>query len=248
MALPYKQILTIAKIGPFEISTWGLLVVLGFLAALFIIVKEAKRRGLGVEEVYDLGLYSFIGGIIGARIGWLLSFGKEIGFIEGLKLWNGGMVWHGGLLGGGFASYIYLQVKKLNFWKYADLFAVGLPLGHAVGRFGCHLIGDHIGKVTSLPWAINLGGTLTHPVSLYETIGLLVIFGIIFSLRKRQMFGGALFSIYVMSYAAFRFFNDFLRAGDPVYLGLTVAQYTSILLLILFGSFIYYKKNGEKNN
>jgi len=151
------------------------------------------------------------------------------------------MVWHGGLLGALLTTFTYVKIKQLNFWRYVDILAVGAPLGHAIGRLGCHLIGDHVGKVTSLPWGINLGGAITHPVSLYEVIGLLGIFALVFSLRKKQMFRGALFSIYIISYAVFRFFNDFLRT-DPTYLGLTIAQYTSIILITLFGLFIYYKK------
>jgi len=245
MVLPYQQFFTLAKIGPFEITTWGFFVVLGFLIGLYFIINEAKRNQLNIDFVYSLGLAILLGGIIGGRVGWLLTVSDSAGFIEAFKIWNGGMIWHGGLLGGLICFLGYAAIKKIDVWRYLDVFAIGLPLGHAIGRIGCHLIGDHVGKLTTMPWGIVLGGGITHPVSLYEVLGLFAVFLLVLKLNKKNLAKGVLFSSYVMMYAVFRFFNDFLRI-DPTYFGLTIAQYTSIVLLILFGLFAYQKIKRKK--
>lgn len=242
MVLPYQPIITLFEIGPFNITSWGLMVVLGFLVGLWIIQREGKRRGLDTDNIYDLALYILVGGILGARLGWFITEGLGSGFAQLFKIWDGGMVWHGGILGALLAAFIYIKIKKLNFWKYIDVVAIGVPLGHAIGRIGCYLAGYHLGKETTVPWAVNYMGQLLHPIPLYEIIALLGIFGLMFSLRKKKFFDGALFSIYILSYAVIRFFLDFLRA-DPTYFGLTVAQYTSIVLIIIFSIFLYNKKD-----
>lgn len=234
MVLPYQQIFTFAKIGPFTFAAWGTMVALGFLAVLWIISREAQKRGADSDRVYELFLSVFIGGILGARIGWLLTEGWGIGFFDALKIWHGGMIWHGGFIGAFLAFYGYSKWKKLDLWKHADLFAIGIPLGHAIGRIGCHLIGDHVGKQTALPWGINLGGAITHPISLYEMIALFAIFGIVYKLKDQKKFDGWLFSIYILSYASIRFLLDFLRV-DPTYGGLTIAQYVSLGLIVASG-------------
>ena len=186
MVLPYKQIITLADVGSFHIATWGFLVVIGFLLGLWVISKEAKRRGINFEHIYSLALWLLVGGILGARIGWILTEGWGVSFYEALKFTDGGMIWHGGLLGGLSAFYIYSRFKKINFLSYLDVFALGIPLGQAIGRLGCHFIGDHIGRPTSLPWGIELGGGITHPVSLYESIALLVIFFLLYQHLSNQ--------------------------------------------------------------
>jgi len=248
MVLPYQQILTIAKFGPFEITSWGLMAVIGFLAAFWIISREGKIRKLDSETIFSLMTLILIGGIIGSRLVWLLTEAGGITFLEVFEIWNGGMTWYGGFIGAAIAAYAYLRYKKAHIWKYLDVIAIGLPLGQAIGRIGCYLVGDHIGKQTILPWGINLpsAGGITHPIALYEIIALLGIFFIVLKESKKSQkrrFDGWLFSLYVMSYSFARFFMDFLRT-DPTYFGLTIAQYISLALLIGFWIFAWMR--GKK--
>lgn len=246
MVLPYHQILTIAQIGPFTITIWGLMAVIGFLAAFGIILWEGKRRKLDRETICTLMTLALIGGILGSRLVWLLTEASGITFIDAFKIWNGGMTWYGGFIGAAIAAYAYLRYKKVHVLKYLDLIAIGLPLGQAIGRVGCYLVGDHIGKQTILPWGINLpsAGGITHPIALYEIIALLGIFFIVLGESKKRRFDGWLLSLYVISYSFVRFFMDFLRA-DPTYFGLTIAQYVSIALFIGFGIFAWAR--GKEN-
>jgi len=242
--MPYAQIIDVASIGPFKITAWGLMVVLGFFLALWAIYSEAIRKKMNGEIVIDLLTWIFIGGIIGGRIGWLITEAHGISFADALKIWNGGMVWYGGFLGGLLAAYLYMGIKKIHFGKYFDLIAVGLPLGQAIGRIGCHLIGDHIGKQTMLPWGINLpsAGGITHPVSLYESLALLGIFFFIRDMSRhgKKRFDGWLFCIYLLLYGIARFLIDFLKV-DAAYLGLTIAQYVSLALIAASLITIYFK-------
>lgn len=242
--IPYRTFSTLFSIGPFHIEPWGLMAALGFLAALWIIAREAKKRALDMNDAYGIALSMLIGGILGGRIGWILTEAPKSSFIDYLKIWNGGLISYGAIIGGFLLAYAFMRYKKLDSWKYLDVFAIGLPLGMALCRVGCYLIGDHVGKATTMPWAIPLNG-MTHPVVLYEIILLLGIFSLMLYLKNKGLKSGSLFSIYIIAYSFGRFFIDFFRT-DPTYYGLTIAQYTSMALFITFLYVVYRIKRGIK--
>ncbi len=150
------------------------------------------------------------------------------------------MIWSSGLLLSLISSYIYLKKNKLDILKYLDVFAIAVPLGHAIARIGCYLIGDHIGKLTNVPWAISLNGS-THPVVLYEIILLLSIFLVLYNLKDKNLEKGSLFAIYLLSYSLGRFVIDFFRT-DPLYYGLTIAQYFCIIMFLTMIIFVSLRK------
>ena len=238
--IPYKTFGELFSIGPYHVQTWGFMVAIGFLAGLFVSVWQAKRKKLDIDQVYYLSFAMLIGGILGARIGWILTEAPaNLSFIDYFKVWNGGMILYGGMIGALLFFCIYAFYKKLSTWKYLDFFALGLPLGMAIGRVGCYLIGDHVGKPTLLPWAILMNGQLTHPVILYEIILLLGIFILMMCLKNKKLPDGRLFLLFLLSYSAGRFIIDFFRI-DPTYHGLTIAQYASMAFIIL--SIILWRK------
>ncbi|MBU2523071.1 MAG: prolipoprotein diacylglyceryl transferase [Nanoarchaeota archaeon] len=240
--IPYKTFGELFSIGSFHVQAWGLMVAIGFLIGLFVITLEAKRRKLNLDSIYALVLFLFIGGVLGARIGWILTEApSNLSFMDYLNIWNGGMVSFGGLIGGLIFMAIYAYYKKLNMLTYLDVFAIGIPLGHAIGRVGCYLIGDHLGKETVMPWAILMNGQLTHPIILYEIILLLGIFALMIYMKNKKLPKGSLFMTYLASYSVGRFFIDFFRV-DPTYLGLTIAQYACIAFIILSGILLWRKK------
>ncbi len=244
MAFPDPHYPIIAMFGPFTVTTWGFFVALGFLAGLFFIAKEAKRRGLDIDEVYTFALISIVAGLLGARIGWIITEGWGINFREALRFWGGGLIWHGGIIGALLGTYAYAVFKKINFLKYADVFAIGIPLGHAIGRIGCFFGDYHLGRVTEVPWAILVNGEPRHPVTLYELIFLVPLFLILWKIRKKEKFDGWMLGIYILSYAAIRFLLDFFRT-DPTYLGLTVAQYVSVFAVAAAGLFLFINRKGK---
>lgn len=243
--IPYKTFTEpILDLGFFQIQPWGLMVSLGFLIGLWIVSREAKKRGFNVNNIYSLALSFFIGGVLGARIGWILTEAPEnIDFFNSLAIWNGGMISFGGLIGALILFTVVAYYKKIDLMKHLDIFAIGIPLGMAIGRIGCYLIGDHLGKATLLPWAILHYGQLTHPITLYEIIALFIIFGIIYRIKDNKYFDGALFLAFMAMYSFFRFFKDFLST-DMTYYGLTIAQYISLTVLIVSG-FVMYKRRKK---
>jgi len=244
--IPYTQMTgPLFSIGPFHVMPWGFFVALGFLMGLALILFWGKRKNLDADHIYGIALFMLLGGIIGARLLWALTEAPSgLSFLGYLNIWSGGMDWTGGFIGGFLAVWGYLKWKKLDVLKYLDVLALGLPLGMAIGRVGCYLIGDHLGKGTVFPWAILLYGQLTHPIALYEIILDLAILALIINLNKKNLKEGMLFSIFVMSYSFGRFFIDFFRV-DPTYFGLTVAQYFCLAFLIIFG-FIIWKIGKQK--
>jgi len=239
--IPYKTFPTI-DLGFFSIYTWGLFVAIGFLVGIFLALREARKRKIDTKIIYDLSFYMILGGIIGGRIGYILSHLNEFAdFFEVFRVWHGGMSFFGGFVFATLFSYIYTKRHKSNFWKYADIFAVPLVIGHAVARIGCYLTGQHLGSVTNLPWAIYYEGALRHPIPAYEFIALLFIASILIYIKRFKLREGVLISSAVIMYSVIRFFLTFLRMDDPTFFGLTGSQYAALALIIIFGYFIYDK-------
>ncbi len=229
--------------GVLPIQLWGVFVALGFLTGFFLAQREGIRKGLDKDSFSDLFVYIFLGSIIGARI-WFVLFYWPVGeprtLLNMLALWHGGMAFFGGFLGALIGGYLFVQKRNASFWQYADAVAPGLVAGHAIGRIGCYITGLHIGKETTLPWALHilngpLQGQLRHPVVLYEFLYLLLIFGILWTMRTRWTKQGTLCAAYAVLYGSARFVNDFFRDAvtDPLYWGLTGTQYGLIVLIIV---------------
>ena len=245
------------RFGPIEIRFYGLMYVAAILAGSYLIEKEAKRKGLPLssDEVMNFILVTVVGGILGARIyyvlfnlGYYTSFPSEIPAV-----WHGGLAIHGGLIGGILFAWLYLRRKKAPFWRMADSVAPALILGQAFGRFGNFLNGDAHGRPTTLPWGIvfppeSIAGTEfpntpTHPTMLYEMIINLGIFSILwFALRKKGAKDGFIFALYIIMYSSGRFFVEYFRA-DSLMLGeIRAAQVLSLILIALAGSVMIRKK------
>lgn len=241
--IPYSTIKTI-DIGFLKLHVWGIFAALGFLAAILIAAREARRRKLDEEVIYDAAPWVIIGSVIGARIVFLLENPWAVsGPLDIISVWNGGLAFHGGLFGGILAFLAYVKRKKISLWKYADAIAPAIAVGHAIGRIGCFATGLHIGRETSVPWAVMYEGKLRHATPLYEFLGLIGIFAFLLWLGNRKMsksLEGIVFAAYVASYSLLRFAVEFYRE-DPTYYGLTIAQYLAIGLFLASLGFILLK-------
>ncbi len=241
----YKIFSTI-ELGFFSIHIWGLFAAIGFLVALYFIVKEAKRKKVSVDSVYSIAFFVILGGLLGARVAYVLgNLNLYSSFLDISKLWEGGLGFFGGFIGAFIFGFVYIKIKKLNFWKYVDIFVIGVPIGHIFGRIGCYLTGLHVGKVNSLPWGILVNNEIRHPVVAYEIIYLALIFLVLNKLKLKERFNGFLFFSYLILYGIFRFFNDFLRVGDSTYYGLTGTQ-IALLVGIVISVAVIYKKRSVK--
>lgn len=242
MVLPYIYYPEI-NLGFVKVYTFGVIVAIAFLAGLWFSLREAKRKGISKEVVEGLVFYIMLGSVIGSRLLHVLTFWDSYSDnpISVFMLWEGGLAFYGGFLGAVIASFVYLRIKKLSFFKYADLMAPSIALGHAIGRIAC-LVGDggHVGKLTSLPFGVMFNGELRHLTALYDFVNLIILFIILIYLRKKNFFTGFIFLFYIGYYAFVRFLLDFLRT-DPTFYGLTATQWTAIPLFLVSLAVIFKK-------
>lgn len=150
------------RIGSFPITTYGIFLALGMLLALFTAARLGARDGLPRERIYDIGLWTLVGGLVGSKI--LMFFVEDNVNIFSLDFLRSGGVYYGGLLGGFFAVVLLVRLYKLPFWRVADAFAPGVALGQAFGRQGCFSAGCCWGKPTESFFGVHftqLGQTYT---------------------------------------------------------------------------------------
>jgi len=247
------------RIGNFPINTYGVLLAVGLILALLVAAYLAKRDGLPKERIYDLGLWTIIGGLLGSKI--LMFFTEDNVNIFSLDFLRSGGVFYGGFIGGFFTLFFLIRYYKLSFWKVADAFAPGVALGQFFGRQGCFSAGCCWGKATDLPWGVHftqLGHENTgvpiygadgsaihlHPTQLYESIAMLIVFGLLVWLHRHKKFDGQVLIAYAIIYSIVRFTIEFFR-DDPRgdLFGLTTATGLStsqiLSLIVAFGAVIF---------
>lgn len=211
------------QIGPFSVHTYGFFIALGVLAGLFLARREAKRLELDPDNVVDACFYIVVAAIVGSRVFYVLTNWDVFAAapLDVFKIWEGGLVFYGGLIGALAMFGVYLKMAKLPFGKMADIGAVCVPLGHTFGRLGCFSAGCCYGKVCQHPWAVTFRHPDSlaplyvplHPTQLYCAFSNLSIFLLIFSLRRFKRYDGQLFWIYVAAYGINRSIIEFFR-GD----------------------------------
>ncbi len=250
----------IFKIGPLAVRWYGLMYLLGFLAAYYLVRYQLKERGLVelLPELDNLLFWLALGLIIGARLGHVFFYFPSYYFRhpwEILALWHGGMSFHGGLLGVLITGLIYAYKHKLNFWFWADLFVVTAPIGLGLGRLGNFINGELYGRPTQVPWAMIFpqGGPLPrHPSQIYEALGEgLLLFIILWKLRRRPWPSGCKFALFLILYGLIRFFIEFFRqpdAGVPLLWGWMTRGQELCLLMVLSGLFLFYKRYRVKED
>jgi phosphatidylglycerol:prolipoprotein diacylglycerol transferase len=238
------------KIGPLTFYTYGFMMAIAFIVATFIARYEVVRKGFKPELAYDLAIMALVGGLAGARIFYV--FGHWSQFVAAplsiLAIWQGGFVWYGGLIGGAAIILIWLRRKELKTLVVADIVAPGLAIGAAIGRLGCLANGCCYGVRTTLPWGIVYTNPLAvarplgeplHPTQLYEFAYNLVIFSMIWAVRKQVKQEGFIFWLYLSSYGFFRFLVEFVRVNPKIALGMSASQLFSLLLLILAATMLF---------
>jgi len=150
---------------------------------------------------------------------------------------DGGLSWHGALAGGFVSFFLFCRQKKLDLAEFLDLCLPGVALGMAVGRLGCFLNGCCVGSETHAPWGVVFreAGFLTprHPTQLYEVVLNLVIVGVLCAWEKRRRVAGEITLLYFITWSAARFLVEIFRLSPPRILGLSIAQYASIVIFVL---------------
>jgi phosphatidylglycerol:prolipoprotein diacylglycerol transferase len=228
------------KLGPVTIYTYGLMISLGFLAAIFVARRLAPKIGVDPERFTDLAIFAILGGLVGSYVNFIISYDWSR-FAENpasiFRFWEGGLVFLGGLIGGILFAVLFIHKFKLPLWEVADIAAICVPLAYGFGRIGCFFAGCCYGKPSDLPWAVCFPGysLSRHPTQLYSMfLGFaLAAFALFF--RKRRTFAGQSFLLYLILYGLGRSVIEIFRADNPLVFGtpLTVAQFTGLGMAIV---------------
>src|SRR5438445_1946260 len=218
------------RFGPVAVRWYRLMYVLGLTTAFFLIKTRAARRkvDLPLNDLHDLILYSAIGVILGGRLGYTLFYNLFY-YLEHpakiLAVWEGGMSFHGGLIGVIVACWVFCRRKGYSFYSLADLATPTAPIGLGLGRLGNFINGELYGRPTDVSWCMVFdmtgGGPLCrHPSQLYEALleGLL-LFAVVMIVDRRPHTPGVLFWTFITGYAACRIFVELFREPDA-HLGL----------------------------
>lgn len=250
----------IAKLGPITIRGYGLMIALGFLTALFLAQRDAKKRGIDANVIADTAFWALLMGLAGTRVLHIAMYPQDYSWhdpVGWVAIWRGGLVFQGGPPAAILFCYYYLRTKQVDPWKVADLAFPYLALGHAMGRIGCFLNGCCYGTRTSLPWGCSFPpgspahqeqyGSLAamtsdwsfrvHPTQLYEAMALVgICLLLLFLRRKWHPFDGFTMPVYFILYSTWRFFVEFIRGDrNPVHFAPLTDQQVLCLAFIALG-------------
>ncbi len=223
----------------FEVRYYGLIYAFGFLLALSFLLYAVKHKQLELtkQQVYDFMFYLILGVIIGARLFHVLFWDFSYYFNNHLKIfyvWEGGLSFHGGLVGGFLVTYFFSKKFKVSLWKLADILVVPAVFGLALGRIANFINQEILGTITDKPWCVRFlradPENCRHPIQLYAAFGRFFTFFFLLSLKKYKE--GFVFWMFILLISLGRGFLDFIRE-DFLYFYLRVGQWFSLVLLVV---------------
>ena len=246
------------EIFSLEIRWYSLAYIIGILFGWFVAKKIFIKNEDISKKFDDYITYLIIGIILGGRIGYILFYNLEYylnNLIDIFKIWEGGMSFHGGLIGIITASIIFGKRNNQNPFLYMDIVALVAPIGIFFGRISNFINAELYGKVTDLPWSvtfIQIDNLPRHPTQIYEALleGIILFVILINFKNKNFLFRpGLISSLFLIFYSIFRFSVEFLRVPDEqlgyLFFNLTMGQILSVIL-ILSGLVLFYFKNENK--
>jgi phosphatidylglycerol:prolipoprotein diacylglycerol transferase len=225
------------EIGP--IKTFGLMFGLAFIACGLLLARRLKEQGKVVDWSYEIIFAGLLGGVLGARLWWFFdNYSDNKDDVLGSLFSGSGLTWYGGAIGGAIGVCLWARRRGELGVGLLDLTAPALALGYAIGRVGCQLSGDgDYGKPWDGPWAMAYpdGVVATdvpvHPTPIYETLSMGLAAYLLWRLRDR-LAPGRLFALYLVLAGTERLLVEFVRRNEPVALGLTTAQWISLVMLV----------------
>ena len=243
----------LVQIGGVTISWHGVLTAIGVIGAVQFVLWMAHKRGLDVEAVTTVATWGIVGGVIGARLFFVLDHASYFMErpLEAFFIWQGGIAVYGSFIGGVIAGGIAARLTKIAAGPILDLAGPAMLIGQIAGRFGCLSNGDAWGApcaTNTFPCVIYthpsalipeaLKGIPTHPYPVYEIVAELALLGVLYLLRNRLVRTGQMFLFAAMGYAVIRFSLTYFRQEAIIAMGLQQAQWvaiaTGIVALIFF--------------
>jgi phosphatidylglycerol:prolipoprotein diacylglycerol transferase len=258
----YEQFDPIAfSLGSIKVHWYGIMYVTALLVGIGIAKWLVKKDNLPIEQsiLDNYIIWIEIGVILGARIGYLAFYQPNFSqyLLEPWQMFNpvrdgqfvgiSGMSFHGAVLGFLAGSTLFSWRHKINQWFMLDIAAVAIPAGYFFGRIGNFVNQELVGRPTDVDWGILVNGVLRHPSQLYEAVTEgIIVFIIMYAIRKRKTFHGQLISIYLILYGVARFSAEMFRAPDPqigyVYSDWMTKGQEFSLIMIAFGIALYFFK------
>ncbi|MFH1174278.1 MAG: prolipoprotein diacylglyceryl transferase [archaeon] len=237
------------SIGPLSIRYYGIIYALGFILAYLLLrhfVKQGKIKHMQLKDVDDYIMWLVLGVVVGARVidyvffYWPAIFTDPVGIF---RIWEGGLSFHGGLLGAALVTYWYCKKKKIFFYDLADLLVIPAALALFLGRIANFINGELWGTITDVPWCVQFQGAegCRHPSQLYEAAYTIIIFfSLLFVHNKKKTASkhsflhtpGFVFWLFWLLYGLFRFVENFWRE-DPRLFGISMGQYACIGMVIV---------------
>lgn len=238
----------LVSIGSFFIPTYGTLVAIGFLLALWVTIRLGKKANLPAEPVTNLAIYCALAGLVGAKLFMVLfdfkSYWNDPASLFSLNTLQAAGVYQGGFLVALLTAVLYIRRHHLPGLATCDVFSPGIAVGQAIGRLGCFSAGCCWGVETHLPWAVTFrnpeayrltGVTLgvpLHPTQLYESFADALIFAFLYRMIGRPHTAGTILGWYLALYSSARFVIEFFRFHEQgLHLGLSYTQWISLVTL-----------------
>lgn len=232
----YPELFTIPFIN-WPISSFGAAMALGFLAGYAIAIRRMPEEGLDPEDAANLLIWIMIGGVFGSKLYYASDFALrgEAEFFDALFS-RAGMTFYGGLMGGALGGVLGCRYYKIPIEPFANVAAISVAVGQAIGRIGCFLVGDDYGRATDLPWGVAFPKGLppvdypVHPTQLYESFWLTLVAGYLWIRRKKSP---SLIGEFLILNGAGRTLIEHWRLNPRVALGMSEAQWIGIGLIVL---------------
>ncbi|MDD3287539.1 MAG: prolipoprotein diacylglyceryl transferase [Alphaproteobacteria bacterium] len=261
-AIAFPQIdPVLVSVGPLVVRWYALAYIAGFVLGWRYCVLLAKQNPAGPPSISydDFMTWAIIGTVLGGRLGYVLFYQFDYYLtepLEALKIWRGGMSFHGGMLGVIIAACLFVRSRKMLFFAFSDLLACATPIGLFFGRLANFINGELFGRETDVPWAIVFprGGDIPrHPSQIYESmlegLVLFIILSVIAQVPKLRARYGFLSGSFLVGYGIFRFFVEFFREPDQqlgfLFAGATMGQLLCVPMAA-FGAYFIYRSLRRK--
>jgi phosphatidylglycerol:prolipoprotein diacylglycerol transferase len=250
--IAYPDIPTGFSIGPVKIHWYGMMYLVGFAAAWLLGRARAHKAGWSAEQVSDLIFYGALGAVLGGRLGYILFYDLAAYLADPLavfRVWEGGMAFHGGLLGVIVAMLLLARQQQRSFWAVADFTAPLVPIGLLAGRLGNFINGELWGRVTDVPWAMvfprDPEQLARHPSQLYQAaLEGMLLFVLLWLYSARPRATGKIAGMFLLGYGTLRFIGEGFRQPDA-HIGFVALGWMSMgqalsLPMMVFGLWIWF--------
>jgi phosphatidylglycerol---prolipoprotein diacylglyceryl transferase len=251
-------------LGPLAVSPHGIGAALGLLVGSMLMQRAARERGIDETLVSRLLTRAVVGGLLGARLFYVLNHPAEFASpLQVLRVWEGGLTLLGGIAGGVAAGLPLVIRSRLPVLRVLDAAAPGLALGIAVGRLGDLAIADHLGQPTSFPLGFGCPavavvgktvgspcppGAVVHLTAAYDLVGALLVFGLLAWLGRRPGRDGYLALGFALAYGVVRFAEGFARDDKQVILGLDGSQLVAGLVVVASAGYVLYRRQVARSD